>query len=213
MSDKKNVSPVKAILKDAFILFAITLIAGLALGFTNEKTKDAIANQGLSANLAAYEAVYPDAENYSYESSLTKVVEESIETFKGLRDDYGLIVVNEILEAQDASETVLGNVISIISKDGYGGNITFVIGIDLEGTIKGVEITEHSETNDLGSKITEDEFKSQYTGKNVDSFVLTKTGASADNEIDAVSGATISSNAANNAINAALYIAKNLINQ
>lgn len=213
MSNKKTVSPVKSILKDAFILFAITLISGLALGYTNEITKDAIANQGLSANLAAFEAVYPDAVNYSYNSDLTKVVEESIETFKGLRDDYGLIVVNEVLEAQDASETVLGNVISIISKDGYGGNITFVIGIDLEGTIKGVEVTEHAETNDLGSKITEDEFKSQYTGKNVDSFVLTKTGASADNEIDAVSGATISSGAANNAINAAIYIAKNLINQ
>ncbi len=213
MSNKKAISPVKSVLKDAFILFAITLISGLALGCTNEITKDAIANQGLSANLAAYEAVYPDAENYSYESSLTKVVEESVETFKGLRDNYGLIVVNEILEAQDASEAVLGNVISIISKDGYGGNITLVVGVDLEGTIKGVEVTEHSETSGLGSKITEADFKSQYTGKNVDSFAITKTGASADNEIDAVSGATISSDAANNAINAALYIAKNLINQ
>lgn len=203
----------KSIIKDAFILFAITLIAGLALGFTNEVTKDAIANQGISANLAAYEVAYPLAEGFSYESSLTKVVEESVETFKGLRDDYGLIVVNEILEAQDASKAVIGNIISIVSKDGYGGNITLAVGIDLEGTILGVEVVEHSETSGLGSKVEEDPFKSQYLNKNVDSFVVTKTGATADNEIDSVSGATISSDAVNNAVNAAIYIAKNLINQ
>lgn len=213
MSDKKTLSPFKAVLKDAFILCAITLISGLALGFTNEITKDAIASQGMSANLAAYEAVYPEAVDYSYNGDLTKLVEESVEIFKGLRDDYGLIVVNEILEAKDASEAVIGNVILLLSKDGYGGNITIAVGIDLEGNIKGVEVTEHSETSGLGSKITEEEFKSQYKDKNVDAFVVTKTGASSDNEIDTVSGATISSDAMTNAVNAAIYIAKNLINQ
>lgn len=213
MSNKKVISPVKSILKDAFVLFAITLIAGLALGYANELTKDAIANQGMSANLAAYEAVYLEAASFSYDSELTKVVDDSVEIFKGLRDDYGLIVVNEILVALDESEAVIGNVISVDSKDGYGGNITLAVGIDLDGAINGVEITAHSETSGLGSKITEDVFKSQYADKNVDSFVVTKTGASAENEIDTVSGATISADAVTNAVNAAIYIAKNLINQ
>lgn len=213
MSNKKAISPVKSILKDAFVLFAITLIAGLALGYANELTKDAIANQGMSANLAAYEAVYLEAASFSYDSELTKVVDDSVEIFKGLRDDYGLIVVNEILVALDESEAVIGNVISVDSKDGYGGNITLAVGIDLDGAINGVEITAHSETSGLGSKITEDVFKSQYADKNVDSFVVTKTGASAENEIDTVSGATISADAVTNAVNAAIYIAKNLINQ
>ena len=50
-------------------------------------------------------------------------------------------------------------------------------------------------------------------GKNVDAFAVTKNGASSDNEINAISGATITSNAVTGAVNAAVYFAKNCLAQ
>ena len=58
---------------------------------------------------------------------------------------------------------------------------------------------------------TEDSFRSQYVGKAVDTFSVTKTGASADNEIDAILGATITSNAVTSAVNTAMAAAKSVL--
>ena len=57
------------------------------------------------------------------------------------------------------------------------------------------------------------EWKGQYAGKNVDSFTVTKNGASAENEINAISGATITSNAVTGAVNGAVYYVKNCLAQ
>ena len=53
-----------------------------------------------------------------------------------------------------------------------------------------------------------DEFREQYAGKNVESFIVTKTGASLDSEIDAISGATVTSNAVKEGINSAVEAVK-----
>ena len=61
---------------------------------------------------------------------------------------------------------------------GYGGDITFTLGIRNDGTVNGYEILSISETAGLGMKAKEDAFKQQFSGKKVDSFAYTKTGAS-----------------------------------
>ena len=61
-------------------------------------------------------------------------------------------------------------------------------------------------------KAKQADFRDQYVGKNADSLTVTKTGASEDNEIDAISGATVTSNAVTNAVNAALYYLHNCMN-
>ena len=62
-------------------------------------------------------------------------------------------------------------------------------------------------------KVTQKGFTNQFKGKKVDSIIYTKNGASADNEIDAISGATVSTNAVTNGVNAGLlayqYITNN----
>ena len=93
---------------------------------------------------------------------------------------------------------------NITTTQGYGGDITFTLGIRNDGTVNGYEILSISETAGLGMKAKEDAFKQQFSGKKVDSFAYTKTGASADNEIDAISGATITTKAMTDAINAGL---------
>lgn len=66
-----------------------------------------------------------------------------------------------------------------------------------------------SETAGLGMKADEDEFKDQFKDKNVEQFFYTKTGESGDNMIDAISGATITTNAVTNAVDSALVYFQN----
>lgn len=79
----------------------------------------------------------------------------------------------------------------LASGNGYSGAIDMLVGINTDHTIKDIEILSQTETPGLGSKITEEEFKGQFTGLAADDIVLSKDGGS----IDAITGATISSRA------------------
>ncbi len=64
---------------------------------------------------------------------------------------------------------------TVVTKEGYAGEIEFTVGINTEGTITGVSFLTIKETAGLGMKAKDDEFKSQYVDKNVESFVYTKS--------------------------------------
>ena len=101
---------------------------------------------------------------------------------------------------------VIGYTIKTSSK-GYGGAIELMVGISKDGKITGVEIGNHSETPGLGSKATEPMFKNQYVDKDVsNSLLVVKGSANNDNEISAISGATITSNGVTSGVNAAMKI-------
>ena len=86
------------------------------------------------------------------------------------------------------------------------------MGIDDDGTLNGISFTELNETAGLGMRVDEDEFKGQFAGKAVEKFTLNKAGGStADDEIDSVSGASTTSGAVVNAVNAALDFYKNTV--
>ena len=70
-----------------------------------------------------------------------------------------------------------------------------------------------SDTPGLGLKAKEDDFKNQYAGKNAEALTVKKGGGAGETEINAISGATITSSAVTNAVNAALYFVHNCINQ
>ena len=83
--------------------------------------------------------------------------------------------------------------------------MTLSVGIDPGGAITSVSYTELHETPGKGMLCAEPAFIDQFNGRSVESFKLLKSGGStAENEIDGVSGATITSSAAVNAVNAAL---------
>ena len=81
------------------------------------------------------------------------------------------------------------------------------LGVAEDGTTNGISFLSLSETAGLGMQADTDEFKSQFAGKNVAQFKYTKSGAASDEEIDALSGATITTNAVTNAVNAGLSYA------
>ncbi len=115
---------------------------------------------------------------------------------KTQKPEYGNVEVTVALKAVDASGNVIGHIITASSDDSYGGHTVKVsVGITNEGKITGVELLEISDTPGLGMKATEPAFKDQYKDKTVEEFTVTKTGSTSDSEINAISGATITSNA------------------
>lgn len=202
MSDTVKKEKSGTILKDALILFIITLIAGFALGFVHEVTLPAIEAQNLQAKMNAYRTVYPDAADFVAEDSLTQLIGEAPALFesKGIAN----INVDEVLSATDEAGNVLGYVVVVTTQEGYGGAITLSLGYSLDGTVNGIEILSMNETAGLGAKAGGKEFKSQFTDKNVTEFTYTKTGAQDVSEIDALSGATITTKAVVDAVNAGL---------
>ena len=104
---------------------------------------------------------------------------------------------------------VVGYCLSVNSK-GYGGIVNFIVGITKDGTVKAINILNHSETPGLGAKSTEPEFYEQFNDKKAPLKVV-KGSASNPDEISAISGATITSNAVVDGVNAAVdYWSKNL---
>lgn len=200
-------------MKDAIILFVITLAAGISLGAVNEVTKGPIAQAKIEAQKEAYRAVYPDAADFKANPDFTEQVEAS----KTLLADSGLslgnVSVDDALEAVDGSDNVIGYIVNATSNDGYGGAVQISVGITKEGALTGIEFLEIAETPGLGMNATNPEFKDQFKGKAAESLTVSKSGASADNEISAISGATITSNAVTNAVNAALFFVQNCIAQ
>ena len=107
----------------------------------------------------------------------------------------------------DADGKILGYVMTITSSEAYGGELQLAMGIRMDGTVNGISFLSLSETIGLGMEAKKPEFQEQFAGKQVEQFVYSKTGAAADNEIDALSGATITTNAVTNAVNAGICYA------
>jgi len=83
---------------------------------------------------------------------------------------------------------------------GYGGEINILVGLDKDFIVKRVIIVSNTETPGLGSKITESSFTDQFTGLSSGDIFLKKNGG----KIDAVTGATISSDAVVEAVRNAM---------
>lgn len=195
------------LVKDALILTAITLISGVALGGVYEITKKPIANAQEAATQAAYKEVFKDAKSFAnlegfQAKKATKVVAEA-----GYADD----TIENCVVAMDNSGNTLGYVITVTSHAGYGGDITFSMGVTKDGVLNGYSITDISETAGLGMKADEEAFMSQFHGIKAQLLEVTKGGKTAENEIDAISGATITSKAVTYGVNAGLVYFNSIV--
>lgn len=191
----------KELIKNALILCLITLVAGLLLGTVYEVTKTPRAKQEEKAKQKAYQQVFPDAGGFeAYETDIEKMEQHLSES--GIPSSAAYI--NEVVIAKDKEQSAIGYVVTVTDKEGYGGDIQLAVGIGNDGTVKGISILTISETAGLGMKAKEGYFTNRFKDKKVDRFVYTKSGAAAENEIDALSGATITTNAVTNGVNAAI---------
>ena len=198
----------KGMIKDALILFAITLIAGLMLGVVNDITKEPIAQQEQKAKNEACQNVFAAADSFEAQELADSAQIEQVLTDAGISG----ADIDELMAAKDASGALLGYVITVTDHEGYGGDIQFSMGITNEGTLNGISLLSISETAGLGMQAG-DVLVPQFADKNAYPYVYTKTGSTADNEIDAISGATITTNAVTNGVNAGVYYFQPMLQQ
>jgi len=181
-------------------LFIICAIAAALLGFTNDITYERIQEQLVIANDEARKAVFPEADAF-------EKLDDS--TFSTIKSNEKYSFITEIYTAKSG-----GNIVGYTVKAaprGYGGDIEVVIGATVEGTIQGIKVGNNSETPGLGKNATTPKFQEQFKGKNWDSALnVIKSGTPKDNEISALSGATITSRAVTSGVNQALEVAKEL---
>lgn len=177
-------------------LLIISAIAALLLAFTNNVTADTIAKRNEQANAEARKLVLESAQDFE------QVKDVKTDNSKGVE-------VSEIYEAKDASGNTVGYTLKVLPS-GYGGTIELMVGIDsANGQVSGINVVSNSETAGLGAKATDPEFSDQYKGKPLEELSVLKNGTPGDTEIKAISGATITSTAVTNGVDAAIEVYNN----
>lgn len=189
MSEKKKIS-IDSIGMTTLILFLICVVITFALAGTNYITKGKIAQLEV-ANQKASMALVLKADDYK-------------ENALDYTDKDGNKSTAVYYTAVSADKEV--GYIFTTSKKGYGGDIKVMTGIDKEGKITAVKILSAAdETPGLGGNVTKNIFYSQFANK-TKGFELVKNSATGDNQVIAVTGATISSTAVKNAVNDAFEL-------
>lgn len=212
-----NAKSQSTLIHDTICLFMITLIAGILLGAVNMITVDPIKEQEERAKQEAYAAVYDGAEfvsddgvNSSLKAFQADLASGKVKTASG--SDLSDVEIQEVMKAtvdgQDA-----GYVMTCSGK-GYGGAVKVALGIDGEGAIKGIQIMDcTNETPGLGQNSSKEDWNSQYIGMTTaqDVSVVKDGSGSKDNgTINAISGATITSNAVTRAVDGSLLFIASL---
>lgn len=209
----------KQIIKDALILFAITLIAGLLLGGVYEITKKPIAEQSRIKKEKAYKAVFEKyyrlttsdetqaadiVASLSFEPWSDEELAAINDSFMANLKDNTANTLDCVVTAYKGGNELLGYVITVTNGEGYGGDIQISVGVLADGTVAGVEILSIGETPGLGMNAQNDSFLNKFSGVTTDGFTYTKTGSTRPDEIDAISSATYTTKSMTNGVNAAL---------
>lgn len=179
--------------KDIFVptisLFLICLVVAVLLGGTNELTKEPIAQlQAQKADEAKLQ-VCPDAVSFDGQEE----TEVPVEFYRGF-DETGNLVGYAIPS----------------SHKGYGGEIEIMVGINTEGEITGVSILSINETPGLGMNATKEDFTNQFLKDVPEGGFTAKADDPSKEKIDALTGATITSEAVSQAVNKAINVYKSL---
>jgi electron transport complex protein RnfG len=168
------------------ILFTVTAITGLILGVVHDITAVPIQQTQARLKTEALAAALPEADGFT-----------AIDVAEGADP-----MIKDVQEAKSAGETV-GHCITVTPR-GYGGTIEIVVGIPSKGGVRAIRILNQSETPGLGAKAPQPFFSDQFENKEAERLSVVKSSPSEPNEIQAISGATITSNAVTDGVNAAL---------
>lgn len=193
----------KKIPKPVIIMLIITLAAGLVLSSVYVITKNTIAENAAMAELEAYQQVLPEAESLIRNDEIQEALEDCDGQVYG--STFGKSYILDAVEGLTADGTHAGWIIHVSNGDAYDGSLSLVVGILPDGTVNAIAFTDLHESAGMGMNCDEPAFKDQFAGATVSSFTLNKTGGSTQpDQIDSVSGASVTSAAVVSAVNAAL---------
>ncbi len=198
MSKKNKKS---SIIHDALSLTIITIVCSLALAFVFEITKDPIKAQEDAKKNEGYQVVYSDAAGLATDEELVALATET--DLSTLNADYSGVTIDDVIQALDDDGNKIGYIVKSNVR-GYSSTISVATGYSLEGVVQGIELLAINDTPGFGMELTNPEFKNRFSGVQTSHFLLTKGSASNDNDIDVYSGATITTTAVLNAVNAGI---------
>jgi electron transport complex protein RnfG len=181
-TDKASSSPLisKQVVSMILVLFCITVVCAFVLAYVNGSTYGVISSRNQEKLDASMKEAIPEADSFE------------LTDFSSEADVAGLYLAR-------AQDRLVGYCVTA-EPSGFGGKITLIVGVDLQGTVKKVLISNMTETPGLGTKAQDAGFLSQYEWKTAGIQVNGKS----DNKIDAITGATVTSKAVTSGVNAAL---------
>ena len=191
--EKVDMDP-KYIIKLTVTLFVTCVIVAGLLGLVNSVTEGPIAEKNKTKTAAAIQEVLPEMEG---SPAVVELTDEMTAAASGAG-----ATITEAYEAQ-AGGSVFGYALKIVAS-GSQGNIEMMVGVDAEGAVTGVSIVKNSETSGIGSKVMSNEngVLDQFIGKSAADGTL-----AVGTNVDAISGATVSSRGVTTGVNAALAVA------
>lgn len=200
-SKKPSKFDVKGFVNAIVVLSVIAVVMGAALAVVNNVTKEPIAKTKQEAKETASKKVFPTAAKIATSDTVDyTAINEFVHSM------YPTVDIDELSVALDSSGALAGYVVTATSSEGYGGDVQIIMGISVDGTVQGLDFLTLNETVGFGLNAKEPEFTNQFVGKKVFPFEYTKTGATSDSQIDAISGATITTSAVVDAVNASVMI-------
>ncbi len=174
----------KNYVKPTLVLFLICFIATFLLGLTNSVTAPIIDKLAVETEIKSRQTVFPEAVSFG-EANILSDGTSVVVALDEAGNEIGYVVVN--------------------SAKGYGGDISVMTGVDAEGKVTGVNILSHAETAGLGANATTEKFRNQFV--NLVAGITVSKDKAGENSIDALTGATITSRAVTDAVNAAIEAA------
>lgn len=174
------------ILKIGFILFLITAVSAGLLAAVNAKTAPIISENKRLQQQEAMKIVLPKADSFDETNFISEKMDKSVTAVYKGNNDSGYVVM--------------------ASPVGYGGEILIAVGVTKDLKVSGISVISQAETAGLGAKCTNEEFTSQYIGKSAN--ITVAKGNATDNQINAISSATITSKAVTSGVNAAVEAVK-----
>ncbi len=184
VKEKKEKKPKKELSTPAFIasitlkLLLICAVVAAMLAIANAITAPIIAQNELEKKEAALTDLFPELTDYH----TLELAYENVSAVYAVKD----------------GENYAGYAVEVSPK-GFGGGVNLIIGIDLDRSVKGIKVISHSETPSVGTKALDDSYLTRYISLGGGSLAL-------GTDIDAVSGATITSRAINAGVNTCLAL-------
>ena len=187
------------IIKLTVTLLVTCVVVAAALGGVNAVTEEKIDAINWANTVTAMKAVLADPDNTTFSDELPLTDEMTAAS--------GSVTLDSVYEAQVGGATA-GYAIKVVAS-GSQGKIEMMVGVDGEGTVTGVSIVKNAETAGIGSKVMTNMptasgvgVLSQFEGKSAADGLL-----AVGTNVDAISGATVSTRGVTNGVNAALAVA------
>lgn len=198
--EKVNLDP-KYLIKLTVTLFLTCCVVAGALGAVNMVTEGPIADINKAKTEAAMLAVVADPDNSTFSDALALTDEMTAAALAGGG------TLTEAYEVQ-VGGAAAGYALKVVAS-GSQGNIEMMVGLDADGVVTGVSVVSHKETAGIGTKVADNELNSagvpvldQFQGKSAADGALT-----VGSNVDAISGATVSSKGVTAGVNAAIAVA------